>query len=43
MLAGFLPAVMDAVYEAAGIRPDMLHSRPNASVELLDVRDGVQS
>ena len=43
MLAGFLPAVMDAVYEAAGIRPDVLPLTPERIVELLDLRDGVQS
>jgi len=43
MLAGFLPAVMDAVYEAAGVRPDVLPLTPERVSELLDVRDGVQS
>ncbi len=43
MLAGFLPALMDAVHEAAGIRPDALPLTPERIVELLDIRDGVQS
>ena len=41
---GRLPScVMDAVYEAAAIRPDVLPLTPERIVELLDVRDGVQS
>jgi CO/xanthine dehydrogenase Mo-binding subunit len=43
MLAGFLPAVMDAVYEAAAIRPTVLPLTPEHIAELLDLRDGVQS
>jgi 4-hydroxybenzoyl-CoA reductase subunit alpha len=43
MLAGFLPAMMDAVYEAAKIRPDALPLTPDRITELLDARDGVQS
>ncbi len=43
MLAGFLPALMDAVHEAAGIRPDALPLSPECIGELLDIRDGVQS
>ena len=43
MLAGFLPAVMDAVHEATGLRPDTLPLTPERIGELLDVRDGVQS
>ncbi len=43
MLAGFLPAVMDAVHEAAGIRPGELPLTPDRIVELLDIRDGVKS
>jgi 4-hydroxybenzoyl-CoA reductase subunit alpha len=43
MLAGFLPAVMDAVYEASGIRPHELPINPERIAELLDDRDGVQS
>ncbi len=43
MLAGFLPAVMDAVHEAAGIRPGELPLTPDRIVELLDIRDGVRS
>ena len=43
MLAGFLPAMMDAVYEATGIRPDTLPLTPDRITELLDIRDGVQS
>ncbi|TAK48991.1 MAG: 4-hydroxybenzoyl-CoA reductase subunit alpha [Xanthobacteraceae bacterium] len=42
MLAGFLPAVMDAVHEAAGIRPDALPLTPERITEMLDIRDGVQ-
>jgi 4-hydroxybenzoyl-CoA reductase subunit alpha len=40
MLAGFLPAVMDAVHEAAGIRPDALPLSPDRIAELLDARKG---
>jgi 4-hydroxybenzoyl-CoA reductase subunit alpha len=40
MLAGFLPAVMDAVHEAAGIRPLELPLTPDRVVELLDARPG---
>jgi len=43
MLAGFLPAVMDAVHEAAGVRPDALPLTPDRIAELLDAREGVQS
>jgi 4-hydroxybenzoyl-CoA reductase subunit alpha len=43
MLAGFLPALMDAVHEAAGLRPDTLPLTPERIGDLLDVRDGVQS
>ena len=43
MLAGFLPAMMDAVYEAAKIRPDALPLTPDRITELLDARDGVPS
>jgi 4-hydroxybenzoyl-CoA reductase subunit alpha len=43
MLAGFLPALMDAVHEATGIRADTLPLTPERMGELLDARDGVQS
>jgi 4-hydroxybenzoyl-CoA reductase subunit alpha len=43
MLAGFLPAVMDAVHEATGIRPDVLPLTPDRMADWLDTRDGVQS
>lgn len=43
MLAGFLPAVMDAVHEAVGIRPVNLPLTPEYITELLDIRDGVTS
>jgi 4-hydroxybenzoyl-CoA reductase subunit alpha len=43
MLAGFLPALMDAVHEATGLRPDALPLSPEYIGELLDIRDGVQS
>jgi 4-hydroxybenzoyl-CoA reductase subunit alpha len=43
MLAGFLPAVMDAVHEATGIRPDILPLTPDRMADWLDTRDGVQS
>ncbi|MBF0325157.1 MAG: 4-hydroxybenzoyl-CoA reductase subunit alpha [Alphaproteobacteria bacterium] len=36
MLAGFLPAVMDAVYDAVGIRPDTLPLTPDRITEWLD-------
>ncbi|CAA7617009.1 4-hydroxybenzoyl-CoA reductase subunit alpha [Candidatus Terasakiella magnetica] len=40
MLAGFLPAVMDAVYEAAGIRPTELPLSPDRIIDLLDAQGG---
>ena len=43
MLAGFLPAVMDAVHEATGVRPYTLPLSPERIGDLLDARDGVQS
>jgi len=43
MLAGFLPAVMDAVHEAVGIRPDALPLTPDRIAVLLDAREGVRS
>jgi 4-hydroxybenzoyl-CoA reductase subunit alpha len=43
MLAGFLPALMDAVHEATGLRPDTLPLSPERIGDLLDIRDGVQS
>ena len=42
MLSGFLPAVMDAVHEAVGIRPDALPLTPDRITELLDAKEGVQ-
>ncbi|HOL38179.1 MAG TPA: molybdopterin-dependent oxidoreductase, partial [Rubrivivax sp.] len=41
MLAGFLPALMDAVHEATGVRSYQLPLSPERMVELLDKRDGV--
>lgn len=41
MLAGFLPALMDAVHEATGVRAYSLPLSPEAMVELFDKRDGV--
>jgi len=38
MLAGFLPALMDAVHEAAGIRPTALPLTPDRIAALLDAR-----
>jgi 4-hydroxybenzoyl-CoA reductase subunit alpha len=43
MLAGFLPAVMDAVHEAAGVRAYALPLTPERVAELLDARAGVPS
>ncbi len=43
MLAGFLPALMDAVHEAAGVRTYVLPLSPETVGNLLDARDGVQS
>ena len=43
MLAGFLPAVMDAVHEASGVRAYSLPLSPECMSELLDARDGVRS
>jgi len=42
MLAGFLPAVMDAVYEAAGIRPLDLPLSPDKVLELLDAKEAAE-
>nr|WP_294545468.1 4-hydroxybenzoyl-CoA reductase subunit alpha [uncultured Rhodopila sp.] len=39
MLAGFLPAVMDAVHEAIGIRPDALPLTPDRIAEWLDAKE----
>ncbi|MBW7849601.1 MAG: 4-hydroxybenzoyl-CoA reductase subunit alpha [Rhodospirillales bacterium] len=39
MLAGFLPALMDAVHEATGVRPTELPLTPDRMVELLDARE----
>jgi 4-hydroxybenzoyl-CoA reductase subunit alpha len=38
MLAGFLPAVREAVFEAAGVRCDEFPLSPERIVELLDKR-----
>ncbi|MBN9463414.1 MAG: 4-hydroxybenzoyl-CoA reductase subunit alpha [Burkholderiales bacterium] len=43
MLAGFLPAVMDAVHEAVGVRTYTMPLSPECVGDLLDARDGVQS
>lgn len=43
MLAGFLPAVMDALHEATGIRPYALPLTPERVAELLDAKGGVGS
>ncbi|CAA7626282.1 4-hydroxybenzoyl-CoA reductase subunit alpha [Magnetospirillum sp. SS-4] len=42
MLAGFLPAVMDAVHEAVGIRPTELPLTPDRVVELLDAKEAAE-
>lgn len=42
MLAGFLPAVMDAVYEAAGIRARQVPLTPDKVLELLDAKEAAQ-
>ncbi len=42
MLAGFLPAVMDAVHEAVGIRPTELPLTPDKVVELLDAKEAAE-
>jgi len=42
MLAGFLPAVMDAVHEATGVRPNALPLTPDRIAELLDARQGAR-
>ena len=39
MLAGFMPALMDAVHEAAGIRPTNLPLTPDRVAALLDARE----
>lgn len=38
MLAGFLPALMDAVHEATGVYPDALPLTPDRMVEMLDAK-----
>lgn len=43
MLAGFLPAVMDAVHEATGIHPTVMPLTPDYLTEQFDIRDGVKS
>ncbi|MCK0513172.1 4-hydroxybenzoyl-CoA reductase subunit alpha [Aromatoleum buckelii] len=40
MLAGFLPALMSAVHEAVGVRPDELPLTPDRLVQLLAARTG---
>ncbi|MBB4199252.1 4-hydroxybenzoyl-CoA reductase subunit alpha [Rhodoblastus sphagnicola] len=42
MLAGFLPALMDAVHEAAGVWPHTLPLSPDRISDLLDARDRVK-
>lgn len=39
MLAGFLPAVQEAVYEAAGVRALRFPMSPDCVLELIDARD----
>jgi 4-hydroxybenzoyl-CoA reductase subunit alpha len=43
MLAGFIPALMDAVHEAAGIRPDTIPLTPENIATCLERRDRVKS
>jgi 4-hydroxybenzoyl-CoA reductase subunit alpha len=38
MLSGFLPAVMDAVHEAIGVRPDVLPLTPERIIDLIDAK-----
>lgn len=42
MLAGFLPAVMEAVYEATGIRTDEMPLSPERMAEYLDAKEAAQ-
>ena len=42
MLAGALPALMGAVHEATGIRPDAMPLTPDRMVEWLDAREAAQ-
>ncbi len=42
MLSGFLPALMDAVHEAAGVRPDALPLTPDRMLDLLESREAAQ-
>jgi len=39
MLAGFLPALMDAVHDATGVRPDALPLSPEKMSDWLDARE----
>ncbi len=39
MLSGFLPALMDAVHEAAGVWPDALPLTPDRMLDLLESRE----
>ncbi len=39
MLSGFMPAVMDAVYEAVGVRTDTLPLTPDRIADLIDSRE----
>ncbi len=41
MLSGFLPALVDAVHEATGLRAYNLPLSPEAMMEMIDKRDGV--
>jgi 4-hydroxybenzoyl-CoA reductase subunit alpha len=42
MLAGFLPAVMDAVYEATGVRAEQLPLSPDRMADYLDAKEAAQ-
>jgi 4-hydroxybenzoyl-CoA reductase subunit alpha len=43
MLAGFLPALVDAVHEAVGVRAYTMPLSPECIGDLLDARDGARS
>jgi 4-hydroxybenzoyl-CoA reductase subunit alpha len=42
MLAGFLPAVMDAVHQATGVRPDALPLTPERMLDWLEAKEAAQ-
>ena len=42
MLAGFLPAVMDAIHDAVGVYPDTLPLTPERVAALFDVQEAAQ-